>query len=127
MRSVTSLGRLNRVALCALGTDGVPLATGFEARSAVVSDPATIRDHFGDIEKVPCPVVKSYDEISFTGMDVDAVSHWRSENASLLDRATHFAVGVWEQPPSAAGLAQARFLVSVMRIGNNLAECPPHD
>jgi hypothetical protein len=102
----------------------VPLATGFETRSAVAA--ATISDRLGDVEDVPCPVVKSYHEISFTGTDVDAVLHWRSENSSLLDQATHFAVGVWEQPPS-AGVAQARFLVSVMKIGYNLAGCPPHD
>jgi hypothetical protein len=118
-----SLSQPDRLATCRFEADGVPLATGFAGRKASAEDPATIRTRLS-VASVPCPVVSSYVELSFTGSAIDAVLSWRQANIDVLGTTTHFGVGVWNQQPGGDGVAT--FLVSLVRVGNNLGACPPN-
>ena len=118
-----SLSLPDRVATCRFEADGVPLATDFAGRKAIAEDPATIRSRLS-VASVPCPVVASYVELSFTGSAVDAVLSWRQANIDVLGTTTHFGVGVWNQQPGGDGVAT--FLVSLVRVGNSLGACPPN-
>jgi len=122
-----SLSQPDRLAACRLDADGVPLTTGFDARHASAADPATIRARLS-VASVACPVVSSYVELSFSGSAADAVRHWRApERIGVVDAATHFGVGVWNQEEEAGGDGVATFVVSLVRVGNNLGACPPNN
>lgn len=128
-RHVTALGLRNRVAACQSDVDQLSLDADLEARRASAADPATIRARLRVID-MACPVVSSYNELSFTGTAAEAVRHWSApEFADVLDRATHFGLGVWQlqeqHATTSKGKQVSTFLMSVVEVTNKLSECPP--
>lgn len=128
---VTALGLRNRAAVCQSDLAQLPLDSDFETRRASATDPATIRERLG-VAAMTCPVASSYNEFTFTGTAGDAVRHWTapdSADADVLNRATHFGLGVWkiQEQATSKGRQVSTFLLSVVEVTNIPSQCPPID
>jgi hypothetical protein len=119
-----SLAQRCLTALCERTVLDVPLTSGLAARESAASDPALVRHRYDPRDNVPCPVVSSYKELYFNGTAGQAITFWRQTMADL-ERVNYFGVAVRAQPNSISEY-NSLFVVSLIKISNDLNACPPY-